>query len=134
MRTTIQYSLVLDAVRKLHCHATAEEIYEEVLKVYPNISRGTVYRNLNRLCEMGKIRKRELPGGADGYDHCCKDHYHARCIECGRLFDVDLPYLPHLETQIKETHGFLYTGYDIIFHGICPDCQKKHGDRPEKNL
>ena len=125
MRNTIQRTLVLDAVRNLHCHATADEVYEEVRKVHPGISRGTVYRNLNLLCELGEIRRRELPGGADGYDHLCSNHYHARCTGCGKLFDVDLEYYPHLETAVKNTHGFIYTGCDIVFQCICPECQKQ---------
>lgn len=123
MRITLQYSMVLDAVHQLHCHATAEEIYEYVVKEHPHISKGTVYRNLNRLCELGEITRRELPGGADGFDHCCEKHYHARCERCGRLFDVDMDYQDDLTRKIKDTHGFLYTDNDIIFKCICPDCQ-----------
>ncbi len=122
---TMQYSLVLDAVCQLHCHATAEEVYEFVVKDYPNISKGTVYRNLNRLCEFGEIRRRELPGGADGFDHICNNHYHARCEKCGQIFDVDMDYQPDLKHYIKNTHNFLFTDNDIIFKCICPNCQNK---------
>lgn len=124
-RNTIQCSLVLDAVNKLQCHATADEIYETIIQEYPNISRGTVYRNLNRLAQMGKIRRLEIPGGADCFDHICRDHYHVRCEKCGRVFDVDMDYIAGLEKNIKESHGFQFTGYDIIFRGICPKCKNK---------
>ena len=123
MRMTVQYAMVLDAVRQLHRHATAEEVYEYVVKEHPHISKGTVYRNLNRLSELGEITKRELPGGADGFDHRCDRHYHARCEQCGRLFDVDMEYQDNLDDMIQDKHGFLYTGIDIIFKCICPDCQ-----------
>lgn len=52
-RNTIQRSLVLEAVNKLHCHATADEIYREIIKTHPHISRATVYRNLNLLSDRG---------------------------------------------------------------------------------
>ncbi len=122
-RNTIQCVLVLEAVNKLHCHATADEIYDEIIKEYPNISRGTVYRNLQRLCETGDIRKREIPGGADVFDHICSDHYHVRCIKCGRVFDVDMEYMADMEKYIKDTHGFVFIGHDIVFKGICPECK-----------
>ena len=125
MRMTIQYSLVLDAVRRLHCHATADEVYAEVLKENPHISRGTVYRNLNRLDELGEIRKREIPGGADCFDDRCDDHYHARCVRCGRVYDVDMDYQPQLQGEIRNSHGFVFTGCDIVFRCICPECQTK---------
>ena len=81
-RNTIQRSLVLEAVNKLKCHATADEIYQEVTREHPNISKGTVYRNLNQLSDSGEIRKIETPGGADRFDHRCHDHYHVKCLRC----------------------------------------------------
>lgn len=123
-RNTIQCSLVFEAVNKLQCHATADEIYDAIVKEYPTISRGTVYRNLNRLSKMGKIHKMEIPGGADRFDHQCREHYHARCVKCGRVFDVDMEYIEGLEKNIKDAHGFEISGHDIIFKGTCPDCKK----------
>lgn len=122
-RNTIQSSLVFEAVTKLQCHATADEVYNEIVKDYPTISRGTVYRNLQRLCEMGQIRKREIPGRADRFDHRCHDHYHVRCETCGRVFDVDMEYIPDLEKTIGDAKGFVFTGHDIIFKGICSECR-----------
>ena len=123
-RNTLQRSLVLEIVNKLKCHATAEEIYDAVSLQYPNISRTTVYRNLNELAKDGKIRKLEVPGKADHYDHICNEHYHIRCLKCGKVFDVDMKYKKGLENSIKDTHGFVVNGYDLIFKGICPNCQK----------
>lgn len=124
-RNTIQNSLVYEAVNKLQCHATADEIYDMIVHEHPTISRGTVYRNLNRLAEMGKIRKMEIPGGPDRFDHRCHDHCHVKCERCGRVFDVDMDYITGLEKNITDTHGFEFTGYDILFRGICPECQHK---------
>ena len=125
MRNTIQRDLVLDTVRKLQNHATADEIYADIVKEYPTISRATVYRNLQQLCEMGKIRKRTMPGGADRYDHLCSDHYHVQCERCGRVFDVEMEYMRGLEKSIKDSHGFDVTGHDITFTGICAECKRK---------
>lgn len=123
-RNTIQCALVLDAVKKLKCHATADEVYDLLSREHPNFSRATVYRNLQRLCEAGNIRKREVPGGADCFDHCCSDHYHIKCIKCGRVFDVNMEYKTGLEKTIKDTRGFEFTGHDIMFTGICPECKE----------
>lgn len=123
-RNTIQRALVLEAVNKLKCHATADEIYNAIVNEHPHISRGTVYRNLNQLSESGEIRKLEIPGGADRFDHRCHDHYHARCLKCGQVFDVEMEYIKDLEKKIKDTHGFEFSGHDIMFKGICPECKK----------
>lgn len=121
-RNTIQCSLVLETVNRLRCHATADEVYEAVVKDHPTVSRATVYRNLNRLSEMGKIRKIEVPAGPDRFDHQPHMHYHVKCEECGRVFDVDMDYIAGLEEKIKDAHGFQFTGHNIIFTGICPEC------------
>ena len=124
-RNTIQRKLVLEAVRKLRCHATADEIYAEVVRENSAVSKATVYRNLQQLCEAGEIRRRTIPGSADRYDHLCSNHYHVRCEQCGRVFDVDMSYMAGLERSIRNTHGFAFTGHDIVFRGICPQCRGK---------
>ena len=122
-RKTIQRALVLEAVNKLQCHATVEEIYQMVASEHPNISKGTVYRNLNQLADSGEIRKLEIPGGADRFDHRCHNHYHVKCLKCGRVFDVDMEYIADLEQKIRDTHGFVFSGHDLVFRGLCPDCR-----------
>ncbi|MGM9994333.1 MAG: Fur family transcriptional regulator [Candidatus Avigastranaerophilus sp.] len=123
-RNTLQCSLVFDAVNELHCHASADEIYNLLVEKHPTISRGTVYRNLNRLAEIGRIRKIEIPDGPDRFDHQCHEHYHVVCTKCKKVFDVEMSYIENLEKNIKDTHGFIFTGHDIVFSGICPDCDK----------
>ncbi len=124
-RNTVQRTLVLEAVRALKCHATADEIYQLIVQRHPDISKATVYRNLNLLSEQGEIKRREVPGGADRYDHQVSDHYHARCTACGRVFDVNMAYIADLAQRIQDTHGFAFTGHDIMFKGVCPECQQK---------
>lgn len=123
-RNTTQRALVLEAVKELRCHVTADEVYDTIVKKYPNISRGTVYRNLNLLSDIGEIRKVEMPSGADRFDHLCYEHYHARCIKCGRVFDVEMDFIADLGKNIKDTYGFEITGHDVIFKGVCLECNK----------
>lgn len=124
-RNTLQCQIVLDTVVHLRSHATADEIYQAIYQKHPTISRATVYRNLNRLAQQGKIRKLEIAGGPDHFDHCCHDHVHVKCEKCGQVFDVDMDFVSGLEQQIRDPRGFEFTRYDIIFHGICPACKHK---------
>lgn len=123
-RNTVQRALVYEAVNRLKSHATADEIYHDIAAQHPSISRGTVYRNLNLLAENGEIARIEVPGGPDRYDHRCFSHYHARCLGCGRLFDIEMDYMPDLPQRIIDAHGFAVSGHDILFNGLCPDCQQ----------
>lgn len=128
-RNTIQRALVLEAVNRLKSHASADEVYHAVAGEHPHISKATVYRNLNQLSDSGEIRRLEIPGGPDRFDHRCHDHYHARCQECGRVFDVDMEYLYDLEKKIADSHGFSVSGYDLLFRGVCSECKGTQKDR-----
>lgn len=124
-RNTIQRSMVLDAVQSLHNHPTSADVYDVVRERYPNISRATVYRNLNLLADSGEVLRVQLPNGADCYDFRCDDHFHARCKECGRVFDIDMPRDENLMSHVRDTHGFQVDTYEIAFTGTCPDCLAK---------
>ncbi len=124
-RNTIQRDITLQAVRNLKNHATADEIYTYVSREHPRIGKGTIYRNLNILAEEGRIRKIEIPGGPDCFDHNCTEHHHMRCVRCARVFDVDLKPLPKLEDLIRDPQGMEFHAYQILFKGLCPDCRKQ---------
>lgn len=128
IRNTIQRAVVFDTVKKLKNHATADEIYTEVRKTHPFISKGTVYRNLHRLCEEGEIKRRRMPGEADRFDHLCSNHYHGKCLVCGKIMDLDIDYIPALDSCNDNEDKFQVVQHDIIFTGFCKDCQNQNED------
>ena len=121
-RNTIQKELVLNAVRSMKSHVTAEDVYNYVIKEHPSIGKGTVYRNLSILSDEGQIRKVGIPGGPDIYDFTLSEHYHIRCAKCGKVCDMDMDMPSDLKKSVHDRHGFEILGYDILFTGICPDC------------
>lgn len=123
-RNTVQKELVLKAVRSMKRHVNADEIYEYLHKDYPNIGKGTVYRNLNILSEEGEIRRVEVSDGPDRFDFTLENHYHVRCVKCNKVFDVDMDEIPDIMSRIKDTHGMKFLEYDIVFKGICPECEE----------
>lgn len=124
-RNTIQREIVLNAVRSLKNHATADEIYAFIGKEYPGIGRGTVYRNLQILSEEGRIRKIEVPGGSARFDHNCTVHGHMKCIRCQKIFDVELEPDLDFRKMIRNAYEMKILDYDLCFKGICKTCQAK---------
>mgnify|MGYP004448649677 FL=1 len=126
-RNTIQRSLILEAVNKLKCHATAEEVYQALHGTHPNISKATVYRNLSQLAEAGEIRNLEIPGEAERYDHITTPHNHLKCTKCSRIFDIDIKMdkktIEKIQSQAEEQNEFEITGHYRIFKGRCPNCK-----------
>lgn len=124
-RNTIQREMVLKAVRELKGHVTADEVFEQVRKENPSVGKGTVYRNLGILAESGEIRKVEIPDGPDRFDFTLEEHYHVLCVGCNQVFDVDMDVITDLTDRIRNMNGMKFLSHDILFKGICPECQKK---------
>ncbi len=127
-RNTVQRSLVLEAVRSLGCHPTPAEVYEEVCKAHPSISRATVYRNLAVLSESGAIMRVKVPGGIDRYDCRGDAHSHGVCRCCGAVCDIDAP-IDEEALQPTDSHGFEVEGCSVVFFGLCADCAAQQRER-----
>jgi Fur family ferric uptake transcriptional regulator len=122
-RHTPQRQVILEELRQLRTHPTATELYALVRERLPRVSLGTVYRNLEVLCEDGQARKLVLAGNDARYDGQVHAHDHIRCLRCGALHD-----LPAGTAQIQmpagvTAAGFRIEGYRLEYHGICPACQ-----------
>jgi len=107
-----------------HLHLTAEAVHSRAQNRLPEISLATVYNTLNELVAMGEVLEISGAGGAKRYDPNARiDHHHLVCTKCGDLRDV----FPHgrsgLDLASSDRHGYEVTGVDIVFRGLCPDCQ-----------
>ena len=120
-RKTKQRQLVLDAVRARCDHPTAEQIYQDVRAIDENISRGTVYRNLNILVENGEVFQVKL-SRADRFDRRLDLHSHLFCTKCGTVLDAPFPCHTELDEQGANT-GFAITGHHTVYEGVCPGCR-----------
>lgn len=126
-RNTRQRKLVLDAVRALHDHPTADEVFTEARRHDERISRGTVYRNLALLAEDGSIRMLKTPGGSR-FDDRCDRHAHLICTSCGTVRDVELPYDGAADGAAMRETGFSHVTHYVFFEGVCPACQAREDE------
>jgi Fe2+ or Zn2+ uptake regulation protein len=123
-RETKQREAILNVLRSADMHPTADWVYDEVRKVMPNISKGTVYRNLKILREDGKISELNLSGTISRYEGNQENHYHFRCEKCGRVFDLEEPVNKELDEKIAKNTGFKVSYHQLEFRGVCKGCQK----------
>jgi Fe2+ or Zn2+ uptake regulation protein len=126
-RITKQRQVILEELRQLKTHPSADEIYKVVRRRLPRISLGTVYRNLEVLAQMGEIQKLELSGSIKRYDWNTNKHYHIRCVRCDRVDDAPIAPLKQLEGELYESTVFEIIGHNLEFTGLCPECSKKIG-------
>jgi len=124
-RNTKQRQVILEELQKLNSHPSATALYEIVRERLPNISLGTVYRNLDLLARKGLIRKLNTGQNEARFDGITEQHYHVCCAQCGRVDDLyDVPVEVN-ESRIGELQGFEILGHQLQFIGICPDCKGK---------
>ena len=126
MKYSKQREALLTLLRSTRSHPSADWLYENLRKEFPNISLGTVYRNLNLLTDIGEALKITTPDGADRFDGCVKPHNHFFCTECRRVLDLDLD-MKEIE-QINKAAATNFDGIiessNTIFYGRCGDCIK----------
>lgn len=124
MKYSKQREAVLNAVLWSTEHPTAEMVYETVKKEIPNISLGTVYRNLNQLVEKGMIKLVVLPNEGNRFDKTLEHHDHVYCQSCKNLFDIPSSNLMQINHAIEKETGFQILSQNIIFEGICKNCHE----------
>jgi Fe2+ or Zn2+ uptake regulation protein len=131
-RLTVPRRAVLEVVRGIKTHPTAEEVHRLVIRRAPRVSLATVYRNLRLLVDAGLLG--ELPGPRDRFDANTRAHHHFTCLRCGSIADVDAPVAePHsraLSKRVEARTGLTITHQRIDFFGRCRECQARRRARP----
>ncbi|MBO7155837.1 MAG: transcriptional repressor [Clostridia bacterium] len=123
MRNTVQREAVLNVVLSSCDHPTAETIYDRCRLIMPDISLGTVYRNLKVLADLGKIREVSILNAGDRYDKTVGLHAHFRCKHCGKVLDVPAKDLDMLEKNVEANTGYQIEGTEVLFVGVCDRCK-----------
>ena len=104
-------------------HPTAETVYLNIRREFPNISLGTVYRNLNLLAEIGEIQKLSPGIGPDRFDGNPAPHYHFICRHCGCVMDLTVSGLDHINILAGQDFDGEIEGHIAYFYGACPSCK-----------
>ncbi|GAA5338559.1 manganese-dependent transcriptional regulator PerR [Thermus antranikianii] len=122
-RLTRQRKAVLEVVKRAHNHPDAAWIYQEVRKVVPKVSLGTIYRTLEALVEEGYLIPITKAGEATRYDANLHPHLHLVCQGCGAIVDLEVD-LPDLLTSVQEAYPQLEVReVEVTYKGLCPTCK-----------
>ena len=124
-RTTIQRRIILEVIRGTNTHPTADWIYKQAKERNINISRSTVYRNLNLLLQEGKIIRLDTGNEVSRYDGNVNRHTHLSCTNCGKLIDLMDVNIDIDENRISKNSGYIISSAHLILYGVCPNCQRK---------
>ena len=105
-------------------HPTADAVYMAMRERIPNISLGTVYRNLTMLVENGEILRLRVGDGVDHFDYDTSQHYHFICNECGSVIDLDMKSIDSIIDVAGAGFDGQIAGHVTYFYGTCGNCCK----------
>lgn len=131
MTTTTKYSRQRESIKEFLSqtseHPTADTVYMHIREKFPNISLGTVYRNLNLLVEQGEVIKLSTGNGCDRFDYRTNPHYHFVCTKCSSVLDLDIApdALEHINRIAQAGFDGEIEGHYTYFYGKCPNCKSK---------
>lgn len=126
---TLKYSRQREAIKEFLMgrtdHPTADTVYTNIRQEFPNISLGTVYRNLSLLADIGEVLKLSTGEGGDRFDGNVSPHYHFVCTECSSVLDLELKSLDHINELAGVNFSGQIEGHVTYFYGKCGNCIKK---------
>src|SRR6266851_3194838 len=123
LRMTPQRRLILDAVASIHGHVSVEQVYQQVVSVFPDVNISTVYRTLEVLEELGVVRHTHFHDGVAQFERTDEaQHHHMVCNRCGSDFELNLEVLEPLADELKRRYGFHADLAHSAIVGRCRAC------------
>lgn len=129
MNHSRQRDLILEYLKSTKSHPTAEDVYTAVREKEPEISLGTVYRNLKQLSNNKIIVRLNMENGIDHFDADTSAHCHFYCTECNRVLDLDMTMPASVQRFVDIADSISdgkVEGCTMYFHGKCRECLKKN--------
>ena len=124
-RRSQQRDRILEILKETRSHPTADWIYKKLKEEIPELSLGTVYRNLNVLIAQGHIQKLPFGSTFDRFEAKIAPHYHLVCEKCGTVIDFEMPEYTDINKKAETMSSFKISRHRIDFFGLCEKCQKK---------
>jgi len=109
-------------------HTSAQEIDTYLRSVGSPVGMATIYRQLERLVEAGAVRKFIIDGKTSACfqyvenEKECREHFHLKCLSCGKLIHLRCSRLMDISSHISQNHGFIIDTSQTVFYGRCADC------------
>ena len=127
MERTTRYSkkraAILAAIRGTDCHPSAEWVYQALKADHPDLSLGTVYRNLIFFQERGDIQSIGVVRGQERFDGITSPHNHFICSHCGAVMDLPRLQLEQpIDLLVSEQYGLSVDRHELTFYGVCQTC------------
>jgi Fur family peroxide stress response transcriptional regulator len=117
---------ILAYLRETTEHPSAEMVYNHLKPEYPDLSLGTVYRNLAKFKEEGEIMSIGSVNGVERFDGNTMPHVHFVCTGCEAVADLPQIKVPEvLNREVTNQTGGHIDQCQLTFVGQCGRCVNK---------
>lgn len=123
LRLTVQRLGVFQALKSSRSHPTVDELYQEIRKRFPNISRNTIYVNLEVLGSVGETSEVRIGHEAARFESHNTPHDHVICVRCKKIVDISDPMLRRLKIPRRLAAGFKVMSHRVDFFAVCRRCR-----------
>lgn len=114
---------ILNCLRQTTVHPSAEWVYTRLKPELPDLSMGTVYRNLALFKDQGLIISLGTVNGVERFDGNIHPHVHYICTQCGDVLDLGgVPVPQELCRTAARSSGGSISGCQLTFTGVCRSC------------
>ncbi|MDR4508777.1 MAG: transcriptional repressor [Candidatus Brocadiaceae bacterium] len=130
LKITPQRLMIFKALESDKCHPSAEQVYKRVKEIYPSVSFTTIYKTLETLRDLGKIKELTIDEDRKHYDINTSIHHHFICSTCKVILDVFEDFSPNIDVPTSLEKDFTVSEFQISFYGTCKNCNEQERVKP----
>ena len=125
VRRSKKREAMLELMKSTKSHPSADWIYQNMREQFPDVSLGTVYRNLNQLKEEGIVKSVGVVNGQERFDAFTLPHSHFVCSQCGAVIDLPNCVPEGMVRSLAEEYGFVEKSSELHVYGVCAECARQ---------
>ena len=124
LKVTYQRLAILKSLNEGRAHVTAQEVFDHVNRIHPEIGFATVYRFLRKMTESNLVSEVRMGGLPARYELAAQRHHdHLTCVKCQAIVEFENQQIESLQVAVARENGFYLTGHVLELYGICSKCQ-----------
>ncbi len=114
---------VIQVLENTSGHLSHQQILDQGRKIFPKLSRATVYRTMELFVALGLVRPLYLNDATQRFISAQGGHHHLICSDCGETYEFDICQADEIARELMNHYNFQITSHLLEFRGLCQQCR-----------